>query len=354
MGQRVEFLAFGIKMHSSFITSLLLFICFLLLTFSLPPQGPMTGRYGSFASLIDKHRRLRKLGSPKIVFVGGSNLVYGLDSGLVEKTLHMPAVNMSECLPFGLRYMLEEIKDDIAAGDIIVIVPEYTLLYEFVEGDHHLLKLLETYPGAGLWLFRSCLNSPSFTATFIKNASIEPAAKWRELFTVLVKMWQDKRFNKDLLYSPLHTRYFFEEHGDHFMHLFYPVKRPNYQSYEAPVAPISDEGAKVINDFAQFAHRRLAYVVLIPSPIPETSYKLYNPRIFADWPGQKLSVPILARPERYVFSDDDFFEYPYHLNSVSRAERTNRLIEDLSKFIDQIKEKPNHLSIKRQNPKRFS
>ena len=51
-----------------------------------------TGSY--CASLIDKVDRLESVEGAKIVLIGDSNLVYGIDSKLIEEQLGIPVVNM--------------------------------------------------------------------------------------------------------------------------------------------------------------------------------------------------------------------------------------------------------------------
>ena len=49
---------------------------------------------GYLAASVDKHHLLVHQPSPRIVFVGGSNLAFGLDSGAIERSLGYHPVNM--------------------------------------------------------------------------------------------------------------------------------------------------------------------------------------------------------------------------------------------------------------------
>jgi hypothetical protein len=99
-----------------------------------------------FAASIDKHRVLHQTPSPKIVFVGGSNLAFGLDSPQIEEKFRMPVVNMGVHASLGLRYMLDEIKEDIHQGDIIIISPEYEQFFGGLNGGESLLYDLSVFP----------------------------------------------------------------------------------------------------------------------------------------------------------------------------------------------------------------
>ena len=46
-------------------------------------------------AIIDKHKRLSKLPSPKLITVGGSNVMFGFNSTYMEQELKMPVQNMA-------------------------------------------------------------------------------------------------------------------------------------------------------------------------------------------------------------------------------------------------------------------
>ena len=50
--------------------------------------------YGFNASIIDKVQRAESIKEPKILLIGNSNLVFGIDSEMIEEEIGMPVVNM--------------------------------------------------------------------------------------------------------------------------------------------------------------------------------------------------------------------------------------------------------------------
>jgi hypothetical protein len=104
----------------------------------------MPVRYShELSQIILKKEILAKTPSTKIVFVGGSNLLAGLDSKLVQEKLHYNVVNMGLYQGFGISFLLEQAKQYINSGDIVVIIPEYTLLLIddwFWPFDDHAIK----------------------------------------------------------------------------------------------------------------------------------------------------------------------------------------------------------------------
>src|SRR5512140_975750 len=91
------------------------------------------------AAVLEKDRLIRSTPSPKIILVGGSNLAFGIDSRMMEDSLHVNVVNMGLYAKLGLRYMLAQVKPYIKKGDVVVVVPEYDQFYgNFADGDNTL------------------------------------------------------------------------------------------------------------------------------------------------------------------------------------------------------------------------
>ncbi len=95
---------------------------------------------GYLGAAIDKHNRLAQQPAPRVVFVGGSNLAFGLDSAEIERSLGYGVVNMGLDLSLGLDFMLREIEPFLARGDVVVISPEYE-------------EFIDMYPGKVTTLF---------------------------------------------------------------------------------------------------------------------------------------------------------------------------------------------------------
>ena len=66
--------------------------------------------------------------SPRIIFVGGSNLAFGLDSQRIKDSLNINVINYGLHAGIGLKYMIDDISTYARKGDIIVFAPEYLSL----------------------------------------------------------------------------------------------------------------------------------------------------------------------------------------------------------------------------------
>ena len=73
--------------------------------------------------------------SPRIIFVGGSNLAFGLDSQRIKDSLNINVINYGLHAGIGLKYMIDDISTYATKGDIIVFAPEYEHFYTIAYGE---------------------------------------------------------------------------------------------------------------------------------------------------------------------------------------------------------------------------
>lgn len=75
--------------------------------------------------VIDKVNLLKQTSSPRIIFIGGSNVCYGLNAQLIEDSLKIPVIDMSINADVGMVFYMNQLKPFLKKGDIVVGVPEY-------------------------------------------------------------------------------------------------------------------------------------------------------------------------------------------------------------------------------------
>src|SRR5512138_1550398 len=85
------------------------------------------------AAIQDKEALLLNTKSPRIIFVGGSNLAFGIDSKRVEEELGLSVINFGLHADLGMETSLNFIEKHAAPGDIIVLVPEYEYFEDSLE-----------------------------------------------------------------------------------------------------------------------------------------------------------------------------------------------------------------------------
>jgi hypothetical protein len=87
-----------------------------------------------FARIVEKHQRLAATPPPRIILLGGSNVPFGFQSEVMEKSLGRPVVNMGLAAGLGVDFMLADIEPELRRGDLVVLSLEYD---HFARGAGH-------------------------------------------------------------------------------------------------------------------------------------------------------------------------------------------------------------------------
>ncbi|CAN5170340.1 hypothetical protein BH10CYA1_BH10CYA1_38850 [soil metagenome] len=293
-----------------------------------------------FSILGEKHRILESAASSqKIIFTGGSNVLYGFDGEKIGRTFNRKVVNMGLCLMFPLAYLFEEIKDTIKPGDIVVVAPEYSSYSLEMAAPMSMANIIEGYPRAIEWILRSnsCTWEEKGKIIFhMRKLGIE---KLNYVMTHARQIaqhrctWSFNKFNPGLeILSPKNL--------DSCGGLIWQLNRPTPPStlggpeVKIPLRVVKHCDPYTVGEiekFAKYCRSRNAQFVLMPPSVGQTMYLKGKPGIDSLMAevGQKLDVPILATPERYAFPDSMIFGGHYHLDKVGRQIRTQKMIEDL-------------------------
>lgn len=87
-------------------------------------QCPIVAEYWVPEMVVVKKNLAEKIKSPKIIFIGGSNVLYNIDASRVEKELHIPCFNFGLHAGMPLKWLLEFTIDSIKPGDIVILALE--------------------------------------------------------------------------------------------------------------------------------------------------------------------------------------------------------------------------------------
>lgn len=94
-----------------------------------------------------KNERLDTLASPRLVLVGGSNVAFGIESGLFQDSLRYNVHNAALSAGMGLRYIMGQVVERLRDGDVVVIMPEYQHFYGEAYGVDEVLSQSIMYVG---------------------------------------------------------------------------------------------------------------------------------------------------------------------------------------------------------------
>lgn len=267
-------------------------------------------------AMIDKHQRIEQFDVPKLIFAGGSNVAFGLDSERIQEELNMPVVNLGLHAGLGLDFMLNELKDQAKEDDIVVVSFEYFL---DASGDRELKRHI-----------RSGYDKVNKYYPFNWKDEIQS-----DIFNIRLRIkvpLKEVKTDSIARFSP-YTRSAFNKYGDHISHL---GKVHN--------ADLSDRrlmnyfywsGIKKINEFYDEIKDKGIELYFIYPPYPMSEYqKNIGPitRLEADI-SKNLEPEILNSPEDFVFEDSLFFDTIYHLNKEGTDYRTDEVIRLLEPHI---------------------
>jgi hypothetical protein len=87
----------------------------------------------SFEINAEKVALASRIRGPKVLLVGGSSTLFGMNAGELEKQTGRPVINMGMHAALGLDYMFAQVKSVAAPGDVIVLAPEYELYESYPE-----------------------------------------------------------------------------------------------------------------------------------------------------------------------------------------------------------------------------
>ncbi len=329
------------------------------------------------ASTIEKHNLLRKTLPPRIIFIGGSNIAFGLDSEMIQKKLHYPVINIGLYGHLGLKFMLNEVKPYIKAKDILVIIPEYEQFFgSLCDGKRDTLMLMldvnppsikyftlnqiiRTIPTLFNYKRRTLVylikGSVPFDPIYCRNAFnkngdvIIHLRDWYQIDDAVAKKLKNKinpdkfknikelkyiKFQKQELTDTLEKLDFNREEIDLISSASIIRQRMGLPNLIAE--KLNTHTIFLLNKFKLYARKRQAKVFFIYPNYSLREYKINKKQIISlkKELEENLLIEIIGSPENYVFPDNYFFDTNYHLMEEGRKIRTDKVIEDLKKVIN--------------------
>lgn len=278
-----------------------------------------------YASSSSKHQRLMDAPSPRMIFIGGSSMGFGLDSPMVREQLGYEPINMGLHGRLGATFMINEVKDHVRAGDVVILGLEIPLL-AYQDRGLEMRFMLEHRRDAIRYLnweqTRFLLDS-----TLIYLGGITRGA---------VRHLQGKPV--DVGWVPPLTRNIFNEYGDVTLHrnMKQPVITQSVQKFHIDPG-YQKKIRKLLQSFSSHCHERNARIFFTHSPVMSTHFEQTS-EIFYEidgWLRENISVQILNDPRDLAYPPECFFDTPYHLWGDAIFDRTQRLIDRLRPYLEE-------------------
>ena len=317
-----------VKYVVSFILSafIILMLTFLIVNFYVF-QSSSICESDYIMSYLDKVELIQNAPSPRIIFVGDSNLTLTLDSAKIADEFGYNPVNMSISAMTGLRYDLESIRTYIKASDVVVISGAF---------GHFLINsgIFDGGPHPMLW-----------GLLITRPSDIRYLTSWKQVSLVINTNIDEvkKRLNSPNFFDPdcislgakNQSRDEFNQYGDYIGHLDKGSTGKNYKNTRLKSSQLDPESIAYLNDFANYVQDRGA-VFLLAHPAHANQFWINSEKELLDFENnihQQYEFPIIGHLRDYALPDDQLYNTDHHGTAEGRANRTKQLIEDIRPYL---------------------
>jgi hypothetical protein len=263
---------------------------------------------------LDKDLMLEGVPSPRIVLVGGSNLSFGLNSELIEDSLHLFPIDTGISAGLGLKYMLANIIRYIRVNDIIIVSAEYHQFYDnFGNGDLDLLSMVVDVPQGSLKL--------------LDYKQILKLSRYLPQYTTSKLLGYFNNHVQNGENIGIYERKSFNDHGDAFIHWKLPNEK--HSAYKIQ-GKFNKDILNSLIKFRNIVNNKKAKLFITFPCFEKSSFESGKTKIMeVENKLKENDFNLISRPEEYEMNDSLIFESAYHLNKKGVDYRTKLLIHDL-------------------------
>jgi len=295
-----------------------LFVLLLCLGFILP-STPRASKSLLFAS-VNKNILLQDTPPPRIIFIGGSNISFGLNSQVIQETLSLNPINTAIHAGIGLKYMLDSSIEYIRSGDIVVLIPEYCHYFKNINlGSEELM--------------RTIFDVDMLRIKYLNKEQI------KNILLFLPKYCLTKYNLKEYFFvveSDVYSINSFNQYGDVFAH--WELDSKNVTPFGSIDSAFNSQVVDMIKTYnSQLLKKNARLFISFPGLQDKTFDNQIEAIRIVEHNLNQSGLKILGSPERYKMPDEMMFDTPYHLNKEGVERRTNLLIEDIREAMDNLK-----------------
>lgn len=261
--------------------------------------------------------------SPRIIFMGGSNSAFGIDSRMVEDSLGLHVVNYGLHGGIGLRFPMTEALPYLRAGDIVVLQAEYANFFEETCNAETMPKLMT----ATRWRFVSHLSAAERKAVLAGMPMLALSHLKRLLLYPFRKSFDTPVPKNHFAYAASG----FNAYGDEVNHLRFPGSYAASSYKES--RPVRKEFIGWLRDVLHDIEQRGITLVMLPPACADSYFKGH----YRDDISKALHAighPYVASPYSMTLPDSLAFDSGYHLNLQGVEINTRRIIELLKNHKD--------------------
>ena len=249
--------------------------------------------------------------SPRIIFVGGSNLSLGIDSKRIKDSLNINIINTGLTMQLGLKYMVDDVSIYIKKGDIVVFAPEWQHFYSYMYGFDEQLPIV----------MKLC----NWSKIYLLNLrQLSNAFKGIPIY-LLQNLLPQRRTD----YTTPNSNY--NEFGDQYTHWYLNT---THKSNPRPIKEKFDKefGKYFIDKINELQTK--CTVIMMPPSTCDVAMKKWDKQVkevenFLKENGH----PFIIDPDSFSFAEEYMYDSDYHLKKKGVDIRTSLVIEALKEYI---------------------
>lgn len=307
-----------------FVCNLLLFVfVFVVINIALIMAFPID-RNIYLCEYNHKVKLLKDTSSPRIVFIGGSNLAFGMNSATLKDTLKHNIVNFGLHAGIGMRYPFEDYLDYMKTGDVVVLQFEYENFYNGGNGDSQTL-----FPLMRATNWRRCNN---LNVAQWKNILIQiPETAINNLKRILrfsiIRPHRVSEASSSFIYAASG----FNVYGDEVSHFNFPSQK--FSENEKKNSDLSSDFLVWLAQTIKECESAGVHVIVLPPVCIESSLKNIDTDAISK-ALDEIGHPYAVEPSFMVLSDDYAFDTRYHMNKEGAIRNTQNIIQVLAPIIN--------------------
>lgn len=262
---------------------------------------------------LDKMNRLKTVPGNRIVFVGGSNVAYGLDSAQIERAFKRPVVNMGLHAGLGTCFNLASVYPYLRSGDDVFLLIEF----EDFCGD-------------------ACLGNMEALAQAVdvlpRGAVALDKEQWIHLSRYVLQYGAKKIINcwKMLPLSDSSEKSWYNEQGDRIVQWSDPAQNKAQKGKYGVWSPLG-KNPRVIGYLKRFvsdcASKGVGVWLMPPNclkdAVDDTFKKSYKDMLMAS------ELPFVGELDDYAFDVEFMYDSQFHLNNKGRELAVRQRIKDI-------------------------
>ena len=265
-----------------------------------------------FCAYNKKMELLENTPTPRVVFVGGSNLAFALDCKRVSDSLNIPVINTALHAGMGFKFILDDVATYLRKGDIVYVAPEYPHFFGQANGESLTLPIV--------------LKTTKYRKLHLLN--------WEQWKIFLKGIPELNKYAEVPSFSGYKSTHF-NEYGDEVYHLDQPgIEIPKPGFFDPTWI---DEGfCKYFAEKLKEIEEMGCKVIVSPCACRQSLYDSQTKA--ADLINQHLTkrgYPFNVHPSKHALPDSCAYDTDYHLNKQGVEIFTGIIIEELKKEINQ-------------------